>query len=210
MRDARKRSRRADAANNRERIMAAARSVLAERGFGAEVMQIADCAGVGAGTLYRNFPTRQHLIADIVREMARTFEGAVVEASRRESAPAALDQIVRAGFDLVERYGRLVLDVLGGGAGQGFESDFNREMVRQRIRQICERGVADGDLPDALDIEFALGMLQGLFSPRALEFLLASHTPSQIADLAIAFYLTGLGARPVASGLDVSTVTGQG
>ena len=48
-------ARRTDARNNRERLLDAARSVLAERGFDADVTEITARAGVGAGTLYRHF-----------------------------------------------------------------------------------------------------------------------------------------------------------
>ncbi len=191
-------SRRADAAGNRGRIMEAARGILAERGLAAEVMQIAERAGVGAGTLYRNFPTRQHLIAAVVGEMSRSFEEAVAEAYAGTSASDALSAVIRAGFEVADQYGHLLLDLLAGGADRGFETGFDRERVRERVREICRRGVASGELPASLDVEFALGMLQGLFAPRALEFLLESHTPHQIADLAVDFYLRGLGANRLA------------
>jgi len=160
-------------------------------------MQSAERAGVGAGTLYRNFPAKKDLVAAVVVELAQSFEEAVAAALDDESAPGALEFIIRAGFDLTGRYGRLLLDLLGGGAGQGpATGSFNRETVRARIREICRRGVQRGEFPEDLDVEFALGMLQGLFAPRALEFLLGTHKPTEIADLAVVFYLRGLGARP--------------
>src|SRR5215208_8270439 len=54
---------RADAERNRERILAAARDVFAERGLDAPLEAIARRAGVGQATLYRRFPTRQDLLA---------------------------------------------------------------------------------------------------------------------------------------------------
>ena len=53
---------RADAERNRERILAAARDVFAERGLDAPLEAIARRAGVGQATLYRRFPTRQDLL----------------------------------------------------------------------------------------------------------------------------------------------------
>ena len=53
---------RADAERNRERILAAARDVFAERGLDAPLEAIARRAGVGQATLYRRFPTRQGLM----------------------------------------------------------------------------------------------------------------------------------------------------
>jgi AcrR family transcriptional regulator len=53
---------RADAERNRERILAAAREVFAERGLDAPLEGIAERAGVGQATLYRRFPRREDLI----------------------------------------------------------------------------------------------------------------------------------------------------
>jgi AcrR family transcriptional regulator len=54
---------RADAARNRGRILKAAQKAFAERGLGVPLEDVADEAGVGIGTVYRRFPTRDHLIA---------------------------------------------------------------------------------------------------------------------------------------------------
>ena len=59
---------RADARRNRERIVAAAREVFAEQGPGASLNQVAQRAGVGAGTLYRHFPTSQDLFVEIIQD----------------------------------------------------------------------------------------------------------------------------------------------
>lgn len=59
---------RADARRNRERVLAAARSVFARRGLEAGVDEIAREAGVGVGTLYRRFPTKDALVLAIVED----------------------------------------------------------------------------------------------------------------------------------------------
>ncbi|MDQ1454891.1 MAG: hypothetical protein QOH28_511, partial [Actinomycetota bacterium] len=53
--------RRADARRNRERVLAAAEAVFAESGVKAPVEEVARRAGVGVGTVCRNFPTKQAL-----------------------------------------------------------------------------------------------------------------------------------------------------
>jgi AcrR family transcriptional regulator len=72
---------RADAANNRRRILDAARAVYAERGIDAPLDEIARRAAVGNATLYRRFPTRHSLIAavfeDRLAEYARVAEEAL-------------------------------------------------------------------------------------------------------------------------------------
>ena len=59
---------RADARRNREAVMAAAKTLFAEQGLDAQMPDIAKAAGVGVGTVYRHFPTKDHLIAALVAE----------------------------------------------------------------------------------------------------------------------------------------------
>jgi len=70
------RPKRADARRNYEALLTAAREAFAEGGEATSLESIADRAGVGIGTLYRNFPNRQALIealyVDEVEEVCRT------------------------------------------------------------------------------------------------------------------------------------------
>ena len=59
---------RADAERNRRRLLDAAESLFCERGLDVGVAEIAERAGVGRGTLFRNFPSKEDLIAAIVVE----------------------------------------------------------------------------------------------------------------------------------------------
>jgi AcrR family transcriptional regulator len=59
---------RADAQANRARLLAAARDVLAERGLGAEMKEIAERAGLGMGTIYRNFASKDDLVEALIRD----------------------------------------------------------------------------------------------------------------------------------------------
>lgn len=59
---------RADAQRNRTALVAAARAVFTERGSEASLEEIARRAGVGVGTLYRHFPSRQDLIEAVYVE----------------------------------------------------------------------------------------------------------------------------------------------
>ena len=71
---------RADARRNRERILASARAVFAESGAEAQIDDVARHAGVGVGTVYRHFPTKQALLAELVRQTFRLFTGWAREA----------------------------------------------------------------------------------------------------------------------------------
>jgi AcrR family transcriptional regulator len=72
------RPKRADALRNHEKLVAAARAVFAEDGTSAPLEDVAERAGVGIGTLYRHFPTRQALLeavyVDEVEAMARAAD----------------------------------------------------------------------------------------------------------------------------------------
>ena len=72
------RAKRADARRNHEKLVAAARAAFAEDGTGAPLEDVAERAGVGIGTLYRHFPTRQALLeavyVDEVEAMARAAD----------------------------------------------------------------------------------------------------------------------------------------
>jgi AcrR family transcriptional regulator len=68
---------RADAQRNRDKILSAAVRVFAEEGLDAHLERIAKEAGVGSGTLYRNFPTREILIEAAYRnELAKLCDAA--------------------------------------------------------------------------------------------------------------------------------------
>lgn len=64
---------RADAQRNRELILAAAEEVFLEKGASASLDDVAKCAGVGIGTLYRRFPTREDLLAAAYSARFLTF-----------------------------------------------------------------------------------------------------------------------------------------
>lgn len=67
---------RADARRNRERIIAAAEAIFAERGADAPMEEIARGAGVGVGTLYRRFPDRDALVVAVMRTIVARLAAA--------------------------------------------------------------------------------------------------------------------------------------
>src|SRR2546426_2056466 len=56
------RAQRADARRNRKRVIEAARRCMARKGLDAQIEEIARAAGVGVGTVYRHFPTKDDLV----------------------------------------------------------------------------------------------------------------------------------------------------
>jgi AcrR family transcriptional regulator len=57
---------RADAARNRARVLAAAAELFAEQGAATQLLDIAKRAGVGAGTVYRHFPSKENLFVEVI------------------------------------------------------------------------------------------------------------------------------------------------
>ena len=90
------RARRADAVRNRARIREVAEEVFAEQGVGAPVDEIARRAGVGVGTLYRHYPTKEQLIEAILMER---FEQMLAHAREFTQAPDPTEAF----FDFLER-----------------------------------------------------------------------------------------------------------
>ena len=83
------RRKRTDALQNRERLLEVAARAFAEEGLDAAPVSIAKQAGVGVGTLYRHFPTREALIdAAYQHELARVCEQAVELLGRHTAADA--------------------------------------------------------------------------------------------------------------------------
>jgi AcrR family transcriptional regulator len=71
---------RRDAVENRGRIIAAAHEIFAARGIDATIPEIAARAGVGKGTVYRNFPTKAHLVAALARFRIESVRDAALHA----------------------------------------------------------------------------------------------------------------------------------
>ena len=81
------RPQRADARRNRRRILESAREVFAEAGSDAQIDDVARRAGVGVGTVYRHFPTKEALLSELVREKFRLLSDGARDALQRTGEP---------------------------------------------------------------------------------------------------------------------------
>ena len=90
---------RADAQKNRELILAAAEALFLEKGAGVALEEVAKRAGVGIGTLYRRFPTREALLAATSNErfmaLAETSRARDPELAPGEAVRAYLEELAR-------------------------------------------------------------------------------------------------------------------
>ena len=94
---------RADAQRNLTRIKESARVLFRERGMRAQMEDIAAHAGVGVGTLYRRFPTKESLLTDLVRERFQEFGVIAAEVERTVDPGEAL-------FVMMRRHAEAVVD----------------------------------------------------------------------------------------------------
>jgi AcrR family transcriptional regulator len=86
---------RADARRNRERILEAARAAFAEQGSEVQMDDVAERAGVGVGTLYRHFPTKEALVVELVRRAVGGCIDTAALAVQREDPWEAVEWAVR-------------------------------------------------------------------------------------------------------------------
>jgi AcrR family transcriptional regulator len=95
---------RADALRNRQRILDAAREAFTEHGQDAQMDDIARRAGVGVGTLYRHFKTKDVLVGELIRVKLSEFAEHVRRKFEEESDPwAAFEGAAREQVDVMAR-----------------------------------------------------------------------------------------------------------
>jgi AcrR family transcriptional regulator len=151
---------RADAARNRELIIAAAAAVFAERGLDAATAEIAHRAGVGEATLFRRFPTKDDLIDAIIETRMEELAALADAAADAVDPAAALERFMQ---DLVKQFSR----------DKGFfEAAGERCMNDPRFQPARERGMeAVGRL---LKRAQDAGAVRADLSPSDISFLAGS------------------------------------
>ena len=86
---------RADARRNRDRLLAAARDAFSEGGRTVQLADVARAAGVGVGTVYRHFPTREALLETLAREHVAELQLIAERAGAIEEPFEALSSLLR-------------------------------------------------------------------------------------------------------------------
>ncbi|MEV7076374.1 TetR/AcrR family transcriptional regulator [Streptomyces sp. NPDC093990] len=139
---------RSDARENRARILAAAREALTADGS-TSMNQIAQRAGVGAGTLYRNFPTREALVLAVYQDEVTRIIGTVP--GLLEKMPP-LEALRHWTTDLVEAMRRKhgLGDALSPGAHQAI-SEQSYGPVVAAITRLLDAGKKDGSIREDAD-----------------------------------------------------------
>ena len=145
---------RADARRNRERIVDAARQVFTQCGDAAQMDDVARRAGVGVGTVYRHFPTKDALIGEVLAAKIRGH----VEAARRWSADspdawAAFEGLLRESFaKMAEDVSQQRLMFVAGEAALAHAEPARLELV-EVIGGLIDRARAEGRLREDFTID---------------------------------------------------------
>ncbi|GAA1360691.1 TetR/AcrR family transcriptional regulator [Streptomyces beijiangensis] len=181
------RATRTDAQTNRARILAVAGEAFATSS-GASMTAIAKQAGVGVGTLYRHFPTREALIVELYHhEIQKVIDLAHTLAA--ELPPLAA---LHRWFEEVARYGKLkygASEVIHAATNGGLD-DKNYEPFLKAIAVLLDAGAASGDLKPGIDPQDVLLQLSVLWRIPPSED--GAARAARILDLV----LDGLRARP--------------
>lgn len=188
---------RSDARRNRRRLLEAARAILRERGFDAEISDIADRAGIGTGTIYRHFESKDALIAEIREELVTKLTAALRAISEDEDAVAAVGHAMRAGFEITDEYGAFGFAMLNRTAPQQFLNAERWQTLTDFLAMLIRRGIAQGYFRRDLDVEYAVGVWLALVAPHALSVgQIGDRSTEERARTTSEFFLAGLRYQP--------------
>ncbi|GAA3556707.1 TetR/AcrR family transcriptional regulator [Nonomuraea rosea] len=142
---------RADARRNRERLLAVARTVVAEHGTEASLRDIARRAEVGLGTLYRHFPTREALLEALLRQgFDRLAERAEALAEGAEP-DEALREWLRDFAGGAGAYRGLAGSMMATLNDEGSPLSVSCHTMRAAAGRLLERAQASGHIRDDID-----------------------------------------------------------
>jgi AcrR family transcriptional regulator len=182
---------RADARRNRDELLDVARQVIAEEGVDASLRDIARRAGVGIGTLYRHFPTREDLLAAIIGEGVRRMSARAADLAATKLPGEALESWLS---DVARRIGpyrglpgTMLNAVTGEGAGNSRLCATCNDLM-DAGRDLLARAQADNAVrPDVTwdDVFTAVAAISGI----------AHKSGNDAATRVLAVYLDGLRAN---------------
>jgi len=189
---------RADAVANRQRIVNAATAVFAEQGIAAEIKDIADRAGIGVGTIYRNFPGKNDLLIELIRGMMHEIAGALGEAEdAAEANPVAgLRLALRGMYDIAGRYGWLMEAKITGRLPDEVRQWVpppHQDVRFQALVRIMERAKERGLIRHDTDIPVSILMLFMTVYPLSCGPVRDGRGTAEVADTVIEIVLSGIG-----------------
>lgn len=154
---------RADAARNRSAILHAAREALTTEGPDASLEAIARAAGVGIGTLYRNFPTREDLVAAVYENELDAVLDRGASLLPTEQPDVALREFMRlySGFIATKR--GMAESLRAGGARTAAASAQTRQRVDAAVQPFLAAGIERGLFRDDVSADDVTAAMVGVF-----------------------------------------------
>uniref|UniRef100_Q01RR8 Transcriptional regulator, TetR family n=1 Tax=Solibacter usitatus (strain Ellin6076) TaxID=234267 RepID=Q01RR8_SOLUE len=142
---------RSDAQRNRERILEVAREAFSRSGANASLDDIARKAGVGPGTLYRHFPTREELLVGVYHSELEKLAAAEQKFAEDLPPVEALRAWLLLFVDYIAKKQLIApaLNALLGDPKKVFESSYSR--IWDAIRALVKRAAESGDIRKDLD-----------------------------------------------------------
>jgi AcrR family transcriptional regulator len=153
---------RADSARNRQLLMDAAKAGFSEVGLNVSLEEIARRAGVGIGTLYRHFPSREAVVEAVYRREVEHLAEAVPQLLETSPAGEALHKWMHLFVDYIATK-RLIAPSLGAAAGRSSTLyATSAELITRAISTLVKRAVASGDVRKDIDPPDLLRALVGV------------------------------------------------
>lgn len=177
---------RADAARNRERVLAAARAAMTAGDLSLQLNELARQAGVGVGTVYRNFPTRQALLEALADDRFEQLLAEVEAATAEPDAWTALTRLTRAAVAMaLAEPGLAEVMVTEEDAGAGTTD--RKRRLDAATDNLLRRARQDGRLAAEVDAEDLRRLLCGVLHAAA-----NSPEPEVAAERYLTILLHGL------------------
>lgn len=152
---------RSDARANRRRVLDAAAAVFAARGIDAPVEEIAQLAGLGVGTLYRRFPSKESLIEQLVSDLFERVLDAGRQALRCPDG-TGLEDFLRHTASLQYSNRGCLSRMWESPVPSGFRSEFD-DIVGQLVSRAQEHGLIRTDCA-ATDFTVLLWATRGIIA----------------------------------------------
>lgn len=191
---------RADARANRTRLIEAAHAVFRERGLDAEMKEIAERAGVGIATLYRNFATREELVAAMLAEVQERMQQTVRGALIPDDPADGIRSLLRSGFEMLDDYGYLMTvfhDSLHADAVKHLQKS---DEITTTLTELVQRGVTSGIFRPTLDVELAAIRILTSFLPPLYQKLRETRDLETIVEAQADLLLYGMAGTVNAAG----------
>lgn len=185
---------RGDAERNRRRVLDAARSVFSTQGPDATLTSVAQHAGVGVGTLYRRFPTREDLLIALYLEEYAIYHGILDEAMSIPDPWTAFSHFIHRMCELQAQGG--IQNAYSFNPGRNRTLEAQRASLRVGMQTLIERAQAAGTLRPDLTPEDLLPIMIG----HAAVIAATRDVNAQTWRRALALTLDGLrsqGAHPL-------------